>query len=160
MNSASVGYEELSRSRRVLSTEAELHEKFPPSLHFFFTIFAPGKFVKIQFFVRSSICLVFIPYSASFINRYFFFFFYPKIKRSTDVLYFPFSRSTLVLARLPARELDNVILSKRTKRKINLHFLLNCHTRLFVYFIFSEIKTNNFRVPRVGTVNSFILLVV
>ena len=35
MNSASVGYEELSRSRRVLSTEAELHEKFPPSLHFF-----------------------------------------------------------------------------------------------------------------------------
>ena len=38
MNSASLGYEELSRSRRVLSTEAELHEKFPPSLHFF----APG----------------------------------------------------------------------------------------------------------------------
>ena len=119
--------------------------KISPQFALFCTIFAPGKFVKIQFFVRSSICLVLISYSASFINHYFF---YPKIKRSTDVLCFPFSRSTLVLARSPARELDDVILSKRTKRKINLHFVLNWHTRLFVYFIFSEIKTNNFRVPR------------
>ena len=40
---------------------------------------------------------------------------------------------------------------------MNLHFVLNWHTRLFVYFIFLKLKRKIFEFLE-GTVNSFILL--
>ena len=94
--------------------------------------------------MRSSICLVFISYSASFINHYFFF-----TQRGLQMCFIFLSRAPHSFSR--ARLLGSSTMSfcqKEQKVKINLHFVLNWHTRLFVYFIFSEIKTNNFRVPR------------